>query len=149
MTSNERVTQDLDSSKDRELITNWRSLSHHWGLYYEGLLFLFRATPVANESSQARGWIREAVGLHDSHSNTRSELHLCLCCNLWQHQILSPLSDARNQTCNLMDTSWVLNPPNHNRNTKNLKLSEKPPWNCCVVTIDSVPFRGQRPCAMC
>ena len=28
----------------------------------------------------------------------------------WQHQILNPLSDARDQICILMNTSWVHNP---------------------------------------
>ena len=38
--------------------------------------FFFRATPVANESSQAKGQIRAAAtGLHCSHSNARSLTH--------------------------------------------------------------------------
>ena len=41
------------------------------------LSFLLRAEAVACESSQSRGGIRAvATGLHHSHSNTRSELHL-------------------------------------------------------------------------
>ena len=35
----------------------------------------------------------------------------------WQRQILNPLSEVRNQTCILTDTSWVLNPQGHNGNT--------------------------------
>ena len=35
----------------------------------------------------------------------------------WQCQILNPLSKARDQTCSLMDTSWVLNPLSHNENS--------------------------------
>ena len=39
--------------------------------------FLFRASPVANGTSQARVWIgAAAAGLHHSHSNVGSELHL-------------------------------------------------------------------------
>ena len=34
--------------------------------------------------------------------------------SLWQHWILHPLREARNQTCILMDTSQVLNPQSHN-----------------------------------
>ena len=30
-----------------------------------------------------------------------------LCHSSWQHQILSPLSKARDQTHNLMDASWI------------------------------------------
>ena len=37
--------------------------------------------------------------------------------SLWQHQILNPLNEARDQTCILMDTSWILNPRSHNRNS--------------------------------
>ena len=46
---------------------------------FVGFLFvcLFRATPVAYGGSQARGLIRTlAAGLHQSHSNTRSNPHL-------------------------------------------------------------------------
>ena len=34
----------------------------------------------------------------------------------WQCQILNPLSEARDQTRILMDTSWFLNPLSHNGN---------------------------------
>ena len=48
---------------------------------------------MAYGSFQARGQIGAiAVILHRSS---------------WQHQILNPLNKARNQTCILMDTSWV------------------------------------------
>ena len=33
---------------------------------------------------------------------------------LWQHWVLNPLSEARDQTCILMDISWVLNLLSHN-----------------------------------
>ena len=42
----------------------------------------------------------------------------CLCDlhhSLWQRRILNPLSEARDRTCILMDTSWVLNWLSHNR----------------------------------
>ena len=42
-------------------------------------------------------------------------------CNLhhswWQCWIFNPLSEARDRTCILMDTSWILNPRKHNRNS--------------------------------
>ena len=80
----------------------------------------FKAESVAYGSSQARGHIRAiaaAVGRRDSHSNTGSEHHLQLPCSLWPCQILNLLSEARDRTCILMDTSWVLNPLSHNRNS--------------------------------
>ena len=63
-------------------------------------LNLFRAIPAAYGSSQARGPIGvTAVGLHHSHSNIRSEPHLQTTPQL--------LSEAKNQTCILMDTSRI------------------------------------------
>ena len=47
------------------------------------------------------------AGLHHSHSNARSELHMDLCHSLWQLWILNPLSGARDGTHILVDTSWV------------------------------------------
>ena len=56
--------------------------------------------------TQARGWIRAvSASLCHSHSNGGSKLHL------WLHhssrQILYPLSETRDQTCILMDTSQI------------------------------------------
>ena len=45
-----------------------------------------------------------------------------LCCSLWQHRILNPMSKARDQTCILMDTSWVLKLLSHNGNSPVLIL---------------------------
>ena len=60
------------------------------------------------EGSQATGQIGVvAAGLHQSHSRA----DLSLVCNLYhssqQHQILHPLSEARDAKCNLMDTSQI------------------------------------------
>ena len=44
--------------------------------------------------------------------------HTCdLCHSLWQCQILNPLSEGRDQTFILIDTSQVLNPLSHNENS--------------------------------
>ena len=54
-------------------------------------IFLFRATPVAYGSSQARGWIRAtAASLHRSHSNARSNNICDLWCCWRQCQLLNP-----------------------------------------------------------
>ena len=65
--------------------------------------FFFRASPVAYGSSPARGQIGASVASL-RHSHTRSE-PLSHVCNLhhssWQCWILTPLSEARDQTHNL------------------------------------------------
>ena len=69
---------------------------------------LFRATYMANGSSQTRGWIRAvATGLCHSHNNARSEPQLWLNHSSWQCRILNPLSQSRDQTYVLMDTSQI------------------------------------------
>ena len=55
---------------------------------------------------------------------TRDLSHICdLCRSLWKHQNLNPLSKARDRTCIRMDTSQVLNPLIHNRNSPGCKFS--------------------------
>ena len=82
---------------------NWFTML--WFLFFFFILVVFWAASVVYGISQARVWIRaSAAGLF--HRNTRSELHP------WpthsqQCQILNSLSEARDQTCILMDTSWV------------------------------------------
>ena len=67
--------------------------------------FFFRATPAAYRGFQARGGIQAtAAGLHHNHSNARSEPSLQ---PTPQHQILSPLGEARDQTHNLMVPSRI------------------------------------------
>ena len=67
----------------------------------------------------ARGQIRPAAaGLHCSHNNAGSELHLCdLCHSLRQLRILNELGKARDGTHILMDSSWILNLLSHNGNS--------------------------------
>ena len=49
---------------------------------------------------------------------TRDLRHICdLHYSSWQRWILNSLKEARNLTCNLMDTEWVPNPLNHNGNS--------------------------------
>ena len=70
---------------------------------------LFRATPAAYGSSQAKGWIgAAATNLCYSLRNARFQPHLQpIYHSSWQHQILNPLSWSRDGTHILMDTSRV------------------------------------------
>ena len=73
-------------------------------LYLDCFFCLFTDTPAAYGSSRARGWIgASAATLHQS---------------LWQHQILNPLNEARDQTCILMKTMLGPNLPSHNGNSQ-------------------------------
>ena len=66
------------------------------------LFFFLWPTPMAYGSSQARGQIRAMAATMWDPSHV---------CNLhhssWQCQILNPLSETRNWTCNLMETSFI------------------------------------------
>ena len=64
---------------------------------------LFRVSPAAYGGSQARGPIGAvAASLRHGHSNTGSKP-----CLRTAPQLLKPLSEARDGTRDLMDTSWV------------------------------------------
>ena len=74
--------------------------------------------PAAYGNSQAKGGIRAAAaGLCHSTSHAGSKLRLRPTPLFVANQILNKLSKARDQTCILMDTSRVLNPPSHNGNS--------------------------------
>ena len=68
----------------------------HSSFVFPFVFCLFRAAPTAKGGFQARGLIRAAAA-HLRHSNARSELHLQL----------NPLSEARDQTPNLMVPSQI------------------------------------------
>ena len=72
---------------------------------------LFRAAPATYGSSQARGWTGAvAASLHHSPSNAGSKLDLQPTPQLsWQWRILNLLSEVKDRTHILMDTSQVLN----------------------------------------
>ena len=68
---------------------------------------------------QGSSWIFSA-SLRHSHSNSGSEPTVDLCDlhhSSQQHQILNPFREARDGTRILMDTSWLLNPLIHNKNS--------------------------------
>ena len=73
------------TSKDE----SYDTLPYYYYYYY----LLFRATPTTYGGSQARGLIRAtATGLRH---------------NSWQHQILNPVSEARDRTHHIMVPSRI------------------------------------------
>ena len=68
------------------------------------LFVLFRATPAAYGGSQARGYSYSCWPT----PATRDPSHVCdLHYSSPQCQILNPLGEARDQTCNLMFSGWI------------------------------------------
>ena len=75
--------------------------------FYLLIIFLFlfsRATPAPHGRSHARGWIRA----YTTATATWDPSHVFnLYHRSWQHWIPDPLSEARDRTHILMDTSWI------------------------------------------
>ena len=78
----------------------------------------FRAAPSAYGSSQARGQIVLQLLAYTTATAIPDRSYICdLYHSLWQRWILNPLSEARDRTRILMDTSQVFNPPSHSGNS--------------------------------
>ena len=70
-------------------------------------LFLFRAAPVAYGSSQARVDLQLQLLAYTTATATSNLSRICDLCRSWQqHQILNPLSEARDLNCILMQCSF-------------------------------------------
>ena len=80
----------------------------YWKIYQDPIsfnfFFLFRASPAAYGSSQAKGWIKAVDALQPLDPSHVCDLHY----SSWQHQILNPLSKATDWTHNLMVPSWIV-----------------------------------------
>jgi len=98
----------MPNSRDRKSLPGSILFYYYYYYYYYYYFLLFRATPKAFGDSQAKGPLRAVVArLYHSHSNVGSEPVCNLHHSSQQHQILNPLSKARDRTCILMDTSRV------------------------------------------
>ena len=77
-------------------------------------------------SYQARGGIGAAAEAYTTATATPDSSHISkLHHSLQQHQIINPLSEARDQSHILMDTSQVLNLLSHNGNSYRSFVLEK------------------------
>ena len=92
-------------------LLTFKNLLTSVNLFIEFLFF--RVVLMACRSSQAWGQVRARTdSLRHSQSNARFKPYLCQIqaipqlMSLWQCWILNPLSEARDRTCILMDTSW-------------------------------------------
>ena len=90
-------------------VYNFHQIWKIFRLFFFLSFCLSRAAPTAYGGSQARDLIGAvAAGLCHSHSNAGSVLCLWPNHSPWQHQILNPLSEARDRTWILMDASrWA------------------------------------------
>ena len=123
-------------------------------LFFLFFFLLFRATPVAYGISWARGQIKVATFSLATHDPS---CFCNLCHSSQQCQILNPLSEARDWTHILTDTSWVCNQLSHDRNPEIYFLIRLESWNgfllyglqseCCVsglrkTLISYISFRA-------
>ena len=98
--------------------------------------FFFRASRAACGRPPARRWIRAvAAGVHHSHSHAGSEPCLHLHHSSRQGWILNALSEARDQTHILMDTSRIPSSLTHSRNSHVLYLRSASHSACIVIYL--------------
>ena len=76
--------------------------------FYFFFILLFRAAPAAYGSSQARGQTGATAASYTTAIATQDPSHVCdQQHSSRQRQIPDPLSEARDRTCILMDTSQI------------------------------------------
>ena len=76
-------------------------------VYYQKKYYFFFLRPHLQHMEVPRLGMKLEVQLqtYTTAIATLDLSHICdLCCSLWQHQILNPLSEARDQACIFMDT---------------------------------------------
>ena len=87
------------------------------------LLYFFRVVPAAYGSSQVRVRLKVQLLAYTIPTAMQDSSHVCdLQHTSWQPWVLNPLSEARDQTCILMDTSQGHNPLSHNGNSSVLLM---------------------------
>ena len=90
-------------------------------LYNKTFFFLFIAAHVAYGSSQTRDWIGAAASAYAIATATPNLSHICdLCHSLQQHRSLTHWVRPGIEPTSSQRQCWVLNLPNHNRNSKTI-----------------------------
>ena len=85
-------------------------VAHCFRLFLLSFFFfcLFRATPLAYGSSQVGVQLEHPLPAYTTATAMQDPSHICnLRHSSWQCQIFNPLSQARDQTCVLMDASQI------------------------------------------
>ena len=105
-----------DPSLGREVRRSSEDIWLQFSFFF--FLSFLEAAPVPNESSWARGRLRAAA---EAYTTTTATVDLGqifdLCHSFQQPWIFNPLSEARDRTWILVDTSRGLNPLSHNGNS--------------------------------
>ena len=79
-----------------------------YALFIYFCFLLFRAAPTAHGGSQARGGMGPVAGAYTTATATPDQSRACsLHHSSWQCRMLNPLSEARDQTHNLMFSSRI------------------------------------------
>ena len=103
-----------------EVVDVWRIIPPlgQWWRKFFGFLFVFKGCTHGIWSSRVMGQLELQLLTYTTATAMLDLSHLCeLHRRLWQHQILNPLSKARERTWIPMDTNQVLNPLSHNGNS--------------------------------
>ena len=93
------------------LVSSLRALClsvHPKGFFFFFFFFgLFRATPLAYGSSQARGPVGALAAAYTTATALPDLSCICDLHSSWWHRILNPLSKSKDWTYVLLDTSWI------------------------------------------
>ena len=87
------------------IVYSYVFLSHFSFFFF----FLFIAASLAYDIPRLGVRLELQLPAYTTATATPDLSHLCdLCCSSWwQCRVINPLSEARDQTCILMDTTWV------------------------------------------
>ena len=124
------------------LAFNYLTLHKFCPLTFFFFFWPFRATLMAYQNSQARGWIGvAATSLHHSHSNSGSKLHLWPAPKLVVMPDPQPTERGQRSNPHPHGTSWVHKLLSHNRNSLSIyRHCDQFYISDCATYLPSFPF---------